>query len=355
MQILDEQDDAYYNFINSLDSEYTKINYKFCLEKFLNHYQIDLETLLKLPQDELSHLIIKYLVEKKISKQYKNLMSASLKHACEINDVVLNWKKIKKFINSEKTGNETNGRDRAYTHEEIQKILEFGDQRIRTMFLILASTGMRIGALQSIRLRDLQRIDNLYKITVYVGDREEYFVFTTPECAKEIDNYLEYRKRRGEKLTGDSFLTVKKFKTGSTSKPFNVGSLRAILEYYIINSGIREIDHQNPHKRKQIPIFHGFRKFYTKQLVDSKLNPEIREMLLGHKIGLVSCYYKPTEQEMLNEYLKAVRLLTINEENRLKLKLEQKIQIEKSQIEALKLDFEKFKNEVLNNRKGRIK
>lgn len=48
---------------------------------------------------------------------------------------------------------------------------------------------------------------------------------------------------------------------------------------------------------------HGFRKFYTKQLVDSKLNPEIREMLIGYKIGLASAYYKPAEQEMLNEYL----------------------------------------------------
>jgi len=109
MQVLDEKEDAYYNFINSLDSDYTKINYKFCLEKFLKHYQIDLDTLLRLPQDQLTHLIIKYLVERKISKQYKNLMSASLKHACEINDVILNWRKIKKFINSEKTGNETNG------------------------------------------------------------------------------------------------------------------------------------------------------------------------------------------------------------------------------------------------------
>jgi hypothetical protein len=34
-------------------------------------------------------------------------------------DVVLNWKKIKKIINSEKTGNETNGRDRGYTVKEI--------------------------------------------------------------------------------------------------------------------------------------------------------------------------------------------------------------------------------------------
>ncbi|MDW0273459.1 MAG: hypothetical protein QN756_06975 [Nitrososphaeraceae archaeon] len=38
----------------------------------------------------MSNLIIKYLVDKKISKQCKNLMSASLKHACEISDVVLN-------------------------------------------------------------------------------------------------------------------------------------------------------------------------------------------------------------------------------------------------------------------------
>ena len=89
MQILD-QNDVYYNFINSLDSEYTKKYYKFCLEKFLSHYKLELASFLKLPQDEMSNLIIKYLFDKKISKQYKNLMSASLKHACEISDIVLN-------------------------------------------------------------------------------------------------------------------------------------------------------------------------------------------------------------------------------------------------------------------------
>lgn len=102
MQVIDEQDVTYYSFINSLDSEYTKKYYKFCLEKFLNRYKIDLASLLKLPEDQLTNLIIKYLVETKISKQYKNLLSASLKHACEINDIMLNWKKIKKFINSDK-------------------------------------------------------------------------------------------------------------------------------------------------------------------------------------------------------------------------------------------------------------
>ncbi|MDW0164636.1 MAG: hypothetical protein QOK65_04520 [Nitrososphaeraceae archaeon] len=95
--MFDEQSNAYFNFINSLHSESTKESYRFCLEKFLNHYGIDLLSFLKLPQQDITTLIIKYLVDRKISKQYKSVIMAALKHACEINDVVLNWKKIKKI------------------------------------------------------------------------------------------------------------------------------------------------------------------------------------------------------------------------------------------------------------------
>lgn len=130
------------------------------MEKFLNNYGIDLLSFLKLPEQDITNLIIKYLVDKKISKQYKNLITATLKHACEINDIVLNWKKIKKFVHPEKTGNETNGRDSGYTHEEIQKILEFSNQRLKTAFLILSSTGIRIGALRTLRVGDLEKIDD---------------------------------------------------------------------------------------------------------------------------------------------------------------------------------------------------
>ena len=197
------------------------------------------------------------------------------------------------------------------------------------------------------KIGDLERIDNLYKVTVYSGDKEEYFTFCTPECAKTIDNYLEYREKRGEIINLDSYLLVKKFSnlTMQKGKPFKGMSLWQTLEKCIP----RDRNH-NRHKRKEIAIFHGFRKFFTKQLVDSKLNPEIREMLLGHKIGLASAYYKPTVQDMLREYLKAVNLLTINEENRLKRKVET-LEIEKSQLATLKEDFDKLRNEVMKRRK----
>jgi len=36
----------------------------------------------------MTDLIIKYLVDRKVSSQYKNLITATLKHACEINSLI---------------------------------------------------------------------------------------------------------------------------------------------------------------------------------------------------------------------------------------------------------------------------
>ena len=54
--------------------------------------------------------------------------------------------------------------------------------------------------------------------------------------------------------------------------------------------------------------------------------------LLGHKIGLAAAYYRPTEQEMLDEYEKAIDNLTIDPANRLQRKVEVLI-LEKSKVD----------------------
>ena len=73
MQVLDEASKAYSNFINSLKSEPTRKSYKFCIQKFLGHYEMDLALFLNLPQEEMTNLIIKYFVNKKISNQTRTL------------------------------------------------------------------------------------------------------------------------------------------------------------------------------------------------------------------------------------------------------------------------------------------
>jgi hypothetical protein len=51
------------------------------------------------------------------------------------------------------------------------------------------------------------------------------------------------------------------------------------------------------------------------------VKPIVTETLMGHSTGISDSYYRPTENDLLEEYLKA-DVLTISNENRLKMQVE---------------------------------
>lgn len=227
----------------------------------------------------------------------------------KINDIVLNVGKINKFMPEQR---KVRKKDRGYTHEEISKMLLFCDERTRVIILLLASTGIRIGALSNLRVGNLDNSNN--KLIVYENDKEEYFTFVSPECKDAIDSYLDMRSRYGEKIEDGCFLIREQFdKRDKFAIAHCKGMARETLQWML-----KDIAKRSNVRSKEVAVAHGFRKFFTTQLVNSEVNPERREMLLGHKIGLASAYYKPTVEKMQQEYQKAVNSLTINEENRLK-------------------------------------
>lgn len=252
----------------------------------------------------------------------------SLKAFYRINDVILNNYKISKLMPEPIKQN----RDRAYTDVEISKILAIADERMKVVILIMASSGVRMGSLPDLKIKSLQG----RKLTVYENTREEYFTFITPECQKAIENYLEFRKRFKENLTPESWLIREQFdirnKFNPPPKKIFHKTMQGLLRKMTVKSGIRE--NGTKYQRQTIMNTHGFRKFFTTQLVHSKVNPEIREMLLGHKIGLASAYYKPTEQDMYEEYQKAEDNLTIDPSNRLRKQLDT-AKVEKSRLDRI--------------------
>ncbi len=307
----------------------------------------DLVGLLKI--DAQRH-IIKYIMSLRESGLASNSITVRLNsifHFYAMNDVVLNKKKINMF----KGEFSRKVIDRAYEHPEISKILQVSDLRMKVIILLMASTGMRIGAIPSLKMRNLEKINDIYKVTVYEGSKESYFTFTTPECTSFIDSYLEFRQSNGEKIDKDSYLIRDQFditdieQIRNKSKGITLNTMRSIINTILIKAGVRTIDHTSRHNRKEVARAHGFRKFFTTQLVNSKINPEIREMLLGHKIGLTGCYYRPTEQEMFSEYEKAIDLLAINEENRLRKKVE-KLEVEKSDLDYLAARLEAVERKI---------
>ncbi|MGB8160119.1 MAG: hypothetical protein WCE93_08240 [Nitrososphaeraceae archaeon] len=59
---------------------------------------------------------------------------------------------------------------------------------------------------------------------------------------------------------------------------------------------------------------HGFCKFY-KIRAEQVMRPVNVELTMGHDIGVSKSYYKPTEKEILGDYLHAVELLSIYTNN----------------------------------------
>ena len=118
-----------------------------------------------------------------------------------MNDIFLNMKKIRSFMGE----HEKIAEDRPYTHLEI-KLLRATSYRNRVIILLMASAGLRRGAVPRFRIKDLEPIDrhSVYKINVYARTRQNYFTFCTPECRRAKDYYLEYRKRWEERIVDDS-------------------------------------------------------------------------------------------------------------------------------------------------------
>ena len=70
-----------------------------------------------------------------------------------------------------------------------------------------------------------------------------------------------------------------------------------------------------------------------------------RRMLEGHSVGIDEHYCKPSEEDLQEEYLKAADNLTINEENRLRKKVE-KLEVEKSYVDQLRVEIEHIKESL---------
>jgi hypothetical protein len=59
-----------------------------------------------------------------------------------MNNIVLNWKKISRGLPAGRRA----ANDRAPTIEEVKKLVEYPDRRIRPIVYTMASSGIRIGA-----------------------------------------------------------------------------------------------------------------------------------------------------------------------------------------------------------------
>lgn len=166
---------------------------------------------------------------------------------------------------------------------------------------------------------------------MYPVENETYYTFVTPEAYKSVIEWMDFRASYGEKITGESWVMRNLLRTvsmkygaklGLAKEPvqFKSSGIRLMIARALQIQGIRELL-RSGEKRHEFKTVHGLRKFFKTQAEQVMKSINV-ELCMGHNIGVSKSYYKPSERELLEDYTKAVNLLTISND---KSKLEKQV------------------------------
>ena len=261
--------------------------------------------------------------------------------------------------------------DRAYSQDEILKISEYNDKRIKPIVYTMASSGMRLGAWDYLKwshitplTRDGEVICAL--IELYYGTDEQYPTLITKEAYMELAKWIEFRRESGEEIYHDSWVmrhywdTKEGFTHGSISNPEQLKSygIKSLLDSALRRQGLRK-NLPDGKTRHEVKLAHGFRKHHETQLIKAGLKQVDVNILQGHaNDGMIDHYYRPSmnpdnriDDYLINEFLKAEKFLIVDEKDKnideLRKELDKKYEDVKKEIE---LDFskqiEEYKKEI---------
>ena len=338
-------------FLEAIGSRYTRAQYERRLITFLERVKMDVDHFVARAQKNpkwAQEVITEYMLSQKERFQKKEIEASSirsvmkpLKLLMEMNDVTaINWKKIAKMMPPTRNY----ALDRAPSVEELRTMISSTELRFQAILLVMVSGGIRVGAWEYLNWGHVQPIKSddkvvAAKLTVYAGEPEEYITFITPEAYERLEQYVRFREQHGEKVTKDSPLARDRWRTngarpwqfnGEIGRPirFMPDGVKRLFEETMWKLGFR-----TEKKRRHDFSVHSLRKYFKTHAELAGMKPINVETLMGHSTGISDSYYRPTEKNLLDDYLRAAPQLTVSEVEEVR---HQSLEVEKANAERLK-------------------
>ncbi|TDA40089.1 MAG: hypothetical protein DSO08_00755 [Candidatus Methanomethylicota archaeon] len=291
-----------------------------------------------------------YLIAKEISpKRIRNSFTA-IKKWCTLNNIQLDWKSFELpsiwKVEEEKLP----------TKEDLRQILRGADMTEKAIFTILLSSGLRVGTLIKLRLKNLDLNYDCPLITVrpeVTKMRHGYITFMSPEAKQMLMLYLKEREMNGEKITPESLVVVREKPRGAPLSLDAVERRWARL--------LRKADKAIKGRKWYLTRVHSLRKYFKSWCSLSGIPGELVERFMGHKTGIAQTYFLPdiesatnpeVVKRILEEYKKALPALTIFGEDEKVKELEKKIEEQKQALEEERKKHEEEKARLEAERKA---
>jgi hypothetical protein len=180
---------------------------------------------------------------------------------------------------------------------------------------------MRLFALGNIK--PIEQDDKIVaaRVLVYANEDDSYITFITSSAYLELVEWMKYREESGEIINDDSWVmrdlwdTQAKVSKGLITIPKKLTSVgvKRLMERAIWAQGLRK-ELEAGKKRHPFPTNHSVRKYFKTRCELASMKPIDIENLMGHSTGISDSYYRPTENDLLQDYLKCTYALTIQKD-----------------------------------------
>jgi len=307
----------YQKFYEVLKTPATRKTYLLQINQFLEYAHTDYDGLVKLPLKEIDDMIFNYIISLKLKTEKTGIPNpntyrsklAPIQTFLEQSDIILNWKKLRRYCPPRiPLSNQL-----AYRTEHIQKMLQLVNCPRDISFVhILASTGIRIGAVFKLTCGDVDYIEDGSVITLYKDTTSEYRSCLTPEATTALKGYLATRDNTND---DDPLFTVR-----NNSRPLTDGSIKDIMKRIRNNIGLNE--GKGKKTKNAYSANHAFRKRVEIIFAKAGIESSFKKYLTNHDMTVsVYHYFRDVDNESLyQEFKKAIPELTVNDIERLKVK-----------------------------------
>ena len=316
-------------FLSGIKTKATRTTYMASISDFRAYFNIkSFDSLLEIKPDEVRKMVEQIVIRDKnrgLSKSHINGKICAIKLFYVMNDIEIQTLRAKKMLPSAKklTGG------KPYSTELLQQVVKALNTKfslpLKCVVLIMASCGSRVGFTEYLKLKHIGEFEKngCKSILIYGGEKEEYYSFINPETVKVVDEWIEYRKSKGEIITKDSWVIPK---AQDHTKPSDQKAIQPRI--------VKKLEHidrgEKVGGRSEIAITHGIRKRW-KTIAENTdgVNSSKVEKMFGHSTSNVldNTYYKPDFANLFKEYEKFSDELVVSQEARLESELLRKDKI----------------------------
>ena len=224
------------------------------------------------------------------------------------------WRKLKR----RKKGSRAVTEDLVPTKEQLRQILTHMDAKGKAFFLMLASSGMRLGECLTLTLDEIYLTNDPVLIRINhnntkSGNKRITFISSEGKLAlkewlKLRDQYILESRNKGVKMLKDRGIdVVKKGAEDNRVFPFKDGTARRMWNNSLKRAKLDDRDMTTDFHKLHI---HTLRKFFRSQMA-TVIQVDIVEALMGHEGYLTEAYRKYSETQLADFYEQAEYTVTI--------------------------------------------